>query len=173
MTTTTKARSKGKARQQYKDNVREQVAAKVEEFDEARIEDEDGDLYAAYTDLATHYQGANPVRILAQDDTVTGLADVAAWGTWVGRGRIVTTGEESHIKIIRVVEFGKGDAEGAPEPTPEQVAAGEKAGKAFGVKIISLFHIRQTHEITDEDRERLARRAERIVKAREGRGGRR
>ena len=150
-----------KARREYKDKAREQIAAKVENFDSSLIE-EDGDLWAAYCDLASYYHGDNPMRILAQDDTVTGLADVGAYGTWVDRGRVVNKGEKSHIQILRVIEFGAGNDDDAPEAKQD---AEESSSKRFSVRVISLFHINQTHEITEVERtEMLAAREARAAR---------
>jgi hypothetical protein len=157
----TSTKANAKARKEYKDDVRKQVAAKVEDFDQSLIE-EGGDLFAAYCDLASYYQGDNPMRILAQDPTVTGLADVAAFGTWIGRGRVVNKGEKSHIQILRVVEFGAD--EDAPEAKQD---AEEESSKRFGVRVISLFHINQTHAVTEaEQAEMLIARAARAEKKR-------
>jgi hypothetical protein len=138
--------TKATARKERKDKVRELVS-KVERFDQSQIE-ENGDLWAAYCDLARYYQGDNPIRILAQDPTVTGLADVAAFGTWIDRGRVVNKGEKSHIQILRVIEFGASDDD-ASEAKQET----EETSKRYGVRVISLFHINHTHAVTQTDQD--------------------
>jgi hypothetical protein len=153
MTTTTKARTRKTPEQKQAE--RAQLTQTVEEFDTDRITDDD-DLATAYTSLTMHYSERNAILILAQDDRVTGIDDVGAYGTWLERGRKVNTGEHSHIKILApTARAEQGDV---VEEETLTAPDGTTVKRRTGFRIASLFHVTQTHEMTAEERMETARR---------------
>jgi hypothetical protein len=105
----------------------------------------------AFESLCTKYSEGNAMLILAQAAMlglkVRGVEDVAGFGCWNERGRVIVKGQHQSIFIwghkVERKNADESDAPAVETPVPAGESETQRKGRSF-YPIVGLFHISQT-----------------------------
>lgn len=124
------------------------LEAAAENFE---LDEDDAAMMRAFNALTEHYSEGNSLLILAQcvDQglKVRGPQDVAAFRTWLDRGRAVRKGEHQTIFIWQ--PCGTSSAEKTTEETQEKPGEDGKTTVRRYFRVAGLFHKSQTDKLPE------------------------